>query len=121
MAIFMSRMSRNHSSGGGRMSSDDKELYWWFKVATTMTFIILGFLYHSGHLQFMYKFFVQKNYAGRIWNGEDLSVDGAIREEEEDNRPRPPQPGAGEQQPRDRAAPGDGGVVGQHNINDARV
>jgi hypothetical protein len=79
MAIFMYRIQRRGKPKDGGFFSN---LNFSTKFCILAFLILTGFLVQNGFIEFIYKFFVKENYAGRILDGEELDVNAVIAEDE---------------------------------------
>jgi hypothetical protein len=58
------------------------------RVPLLVTLGVWGYMVHSGYARFLYNFLVEEDYAGRIWNGEDIDPDQVVARARERDRLR---------------------------------
>jgi hypothetical protein len=65
------------------------------RVPLLVTLGVWGYMVHSGYARFLYNFLVEEDYAGRIWNGEDIDPDQVVARERDRLRQNRPAAGPG--------------------------
>jgi hypothetical protein len=68
LLVVSARMSRRTSDNGKKQQHNVR-----FYISVAL--MVVGFLWHTRYLQFMYRFFVQDNVPWRIWNGRHAQND----------------------------------------------
>lgn len=83
MLSFLWSKFRPRSSSNSNDDSSNSNWQWTIKLYATAIVLLMGLLFHTGVLAYTYQFWFQRDYARRIWAGEDFSVDQVVTEETE--------------------------------------